>query len=135
MSNYRKEDGKAKKRRQRAMCYEMYGGLCAYCGCDLPDKWHVDHIEPVKRITRMYDGKARVVSSENPENFRDDNLHPSCPSCNIQKHDLSLEKFREKIQYYLKGLNDRSTYKTAKKYGLIKETKQPVIFFFEKKDW
>jgi len=37
---------------QRAELREMFGGRCAYCGCELPEKgWHADHIEPVRRET------------------------------------------------------------------------------------
>jgi len=35
---------------QRAVLREKFGGRCAYCGCELPEKgWHADHLEPVMR--------------------------------------------------------------------------------------
>lgn len=26
------------------------GGRCAYCGCELGEKWHADHVKPVIRF-------------------------------------------------------------------------------------
>lgn len=61
-----------------------------------------------------------------------DNLYPACISCNINKHSLSVEVFRENIQGFIKSLNRDSTqYKVAKRYGLIEETNIPVKFYFE----
>lgn len=35
--------------KQRKIIFDKYEGKCAYCGCELKDGWHVDHIEPVRR--------------------------------------------------------------------------------------
>jgi 5-methylcytosine-specific restriction endonuclease McrA len=37
--------------KERKIVYEKYGGRCAYCGCELQKGWHVDHVEPCRRIT------------------------------------------------------------------------------------
>ena len=34
---------------QREQVRLKFGGKCAYCGCDLPERWHADHIEPIGR--------------------------------------------------------------------------------------
>lgn len=32
---------------QRAALREKFGGRCAYCGSELGERWHADHIEPI----------------------------------------------------------------------------------------
>lgn len=101
-----------------------YGGKCAYCGCELVKGWHVDHIEPIRR-----NDKAPPCHPER-ENF--DNYNPACASCNINKHSLSLEEFRRMIYGFITHLNTVNTqYKIAKRYGLVRETESPVVFYFE----
>lgn len=34
-------------KKQRAELHMKYAGRCAYCGCELGDRWHADHFEPV----------------------------------------------------------------------------------------
>ncbi|MFW8236293.1 HNH endonuclease, partial [Klebsiella pneumoniae] len=36
-------------KKQRAELRMKFGGRCAYCGCELGDKWHADHVEAVRR--------------------------------------------------------------------------------------
>lgn len=109
---------------QRAILKQKYRGRCAYCGCDLPDRWCADHIQP---IVRLGDGTCKY-----PENNHIDNFNPSCASCNIIKGSGSLEDFRRTVQGFIKSLNRDSTqYKFAKRYGLIKETETEVKFYFE----
>lgn len=37
-------------KKQRAELRMKFGGRCAYCGCELPEKgWHADHVEAVLR--------------------------------------------------------------------------------------
>lgn len=68
----------------------------------------------------------------NPEANHIDNYMPSCPSCNINKHEATIEQFRNNIAGYLNSLNLRMVqYKMVKKYGLVEETGKPVIFYFE----
>lgn len=37
---------------QRAELKQKFGGHCAYCGILLGEKWHADHILPVRRDFR-----------------------------------------------------------------------------------
>lgn len=109
---------------ERKLIYDKYGGKCAYCGCDLPKRWHADHIEPIRRNG---DG-----TSLHPERDVIENFNPSCPSCNINKHSDSLEGFRRNIQGYVNSLNSYSVqYQMAKRYGLVEETNKEVKFYFE----
>ncbi len=57
---------------------------------------------------------------------------PACASCNINKHAMKLEDFRQLVAGFMKHLNERNTqYKIAKRYGLVIEQEKPVIFYFE----
>lgn len=53
-------------------------GRCVYCGCDLSDGYHVDHIIPL----------VREDSTNWPEN-----LQLLCPSCNCSKGDKDHEEY------------------------------------------
>lgn len=113
------------KKQIRESVYNKFGGRCAYCGIILPDRWHMDHIEPIVR--NWTNGTC-----ERPENNRIDNFNLSCSSCNIVKNSLSLENFRQLIGGFIKSLNRDSTqYKFSKRYGLIEEKEAEVKFFFE----
>jgi len=131
------------KAQQRQLIYDKYNGLCAYCGCELNGKFHVDEVEPVRRNQKLikahWEGEVYVKSKwvsdgcMHPERFHIDNQNPSCASCNINKHSMSLEQFRTAIGVgYMKHLNEVSTqYKIAKRYGLVKEQEKKVVFYFE----
>lgn len=122
------------KKSDRQLIFDKYGGKCAYCGCELQKGWHVDEIEPVRR---HYDfsyekKKMEFVGMAHPERMTIENQNPACASCNINKHSMSLEEFRQLISGFMKHLNGVNTqYKIAKRYGLVEETSKPVIFYFE----
>lgn len=125
-------------KKDRELVFNKFGGKCAYCGCNLQKGWHVDEIEPCRRMYKnerrnnMEGWKRIFVGYENPSALHIDNQMPSCPSCNINKHSESLEQFRLNIAGYMKHLNEINTqYKMAKKYGLVQETSNPVQFYFE----
>src|SRR5690606_25104764 len=123
-------------KKQRLLLYDKYWGKCAYCGCDLPDRWCADHIEPIQRNFYYSKEKKRHVQDGtclSPELDTFENLNPSCPSCNTIKGSSTLEGFRRTIQGFTRSLNRDSTqYKFAKKYGLVKETEIDVQFWFER---
>ena len=130
MKNSMKED--------RARVFNKFGGCCAYCGCQLEKGWHCDHVEPCRRMyhDEQVEGEYRwirkLVGFSNPDANHIDNLFPSCPSCNINKHGDTIDGFRNSIETYLRSLNKRNVqYKMSKKYGLVIETAKPVIFYFE----
>lgn len=109
----------SKKTRQEV--YKKYGGFCAYCGCQLPEKgFHIDH----KHCVRNYDGKEDVNDISN--------LMPSCRSCNKYKATLDLEDFREMISGIPGRLRrDSITYNIALRYGLVDEHEKKIKFWFE----
>lgn len=60
------------------------------------------------------------------------NKVPACQSCNINKHSMSVDEFRQQIEGFMKHLNEASTqYKIAKRYGLVVEHPKKVVFYFE----
>ncbi|WP_193064891.1 HNH endonuclease [Oceanobacillus oncorhynchi] len=111
--------------RKRQAIWDKSGGKCWYCGCDLPEKgWHADHFKAIIRV-------APGVSVF-PEHDTEENLVPSCASCNRQKSSMPLESFRKIVEGFIKSLNRDSTqYKIAKRYGLVQETDVKVTFWFE----
>ncbi len=112
---------------ERQAVYDKYNGRCAYCGCELCKGRHIDHLKPVRRGVRKK-GKLRY-----PKRDCFQNCMPACASCNINKHQMSLEDFRNLISGFMKHLNNRNTqYKIAKRYGLVQEVDKEITFYFEK---
>ena len=102
----------------RQKVYEKYCGHCAYCGCKLEYKdMQVDHINPVY----WHNG------SDDIENF-----NPSCRMCNFYKSTYTVEKFRERIESLHERLEKIFIYRLARKFGIIQERSEPIVFFFEK---
>lgn len=113
----------------------MFGGRCAYCGSELGERWHADHVEPIRRDFHYVRGKGFVPNGkcDYPERHRLDNMMPACPPCNIDKHSLSLEHWRQKLQDACGVLaRNSSTYRFARSYGLLIETGSSVLFYFER---
>jgi hypothetical protein len=112
----------------------MFGGRCAYCGCDLGDRWHADHVEPVIRQLDYVQGKGFVTTGKlhRPENDRHDNLFPACVPCNIDKHANTLEGWRTKLEQTCDVLTrNNATYRHGVRFGLVQEARRRIVFFFE----
>ncbi len=134
------------KKKERQEIFDKYDGRCSYCGDPLQKGWHADHLLPVGRYkehvldedgNKLYkNGKygeyKYVMRMEYPERDVLENKIPACASCNINKHGMDIEGFRELIRDFIKSLNRYSVqYKIAKRYGLIQETNAKVVFYFE----
>lgn len=123
---------------QRAALREKFDGLCAYCGCKLEDRWHADHIEAVERkLEFVHEGHSMRMRATGevyrPERDCIDNLNPSCAPCNIDKHAMTLEDWRRKLQNAADVLRrNQPTYRHALRYGLVQETGARVVFHFER---
>ena len=127
---------------QRAELKQKYNGHCAYCGVYLGDKWHADHIKSVGRdFDWVKDTKkgCHVAKADGvllrPENDTIENLNPACIACNINKSSMSVDDWRRVLGGYVNGLNKHgchSIYRHAKRFGLVVETNNPVVFYFEK---
>lgn len=120
---------------ERKQVHDKFGGRCAYCGVELPERWHADHMEPVRRGLAFESG--RLVSSQtecqHPERHNIGNLMPACPPCNISKAQMDLETWRGWLAKHVESLNrHHSIYRLAKAYGLVQETGAGVVFYFER---
>lgn len=102
----------------RLQVYEMCGGHCAYCGCELQYKdMQVEHVNPISLC-----GSDTI-----------DNMLPSCRSCNHYKSTLNLEDFREYVStLHNRMLRDSVNYRTLNRFNLIKPSEEPLIFYFER---
>jgi hypothetical protein len=114
---------------QREQVRMKFGGKCAYCGCDLPQRWHADHFEAVLR------GVGSAITGlpmARMENDRIENIMPSCPPCNIDKASFSLDQWRGKLERTLEVLARNSpTYRHALRFGMAQEIRKPIKFYFE----
>ena len=97
---------------------------------------NVRHLSENELTTEKFTFVPERMASDgysHPERLHIDNQMPACASCNINKHSMSLEDFRKLISGFMNHLNELSTqYKIAKRYGLVKETIKPIVFYFEK---
>lgn len=122
------------KKAEREQLKQKYDGRCAYCGEPLADRWHVDHLEAVEREFVYKRGKGFVATGKlyRPQNDTLENMMPSCPPCNIDKHSMPLEAWRGKLQRAVDVLTrNNPTYRHAKRFGLVAETGAKVVFYFE----
>lgn len=105
-----------------------YAGLCAYCGKLLGERWHADHLEPIRR-----EWWNKAGGMERPERDTLGNLMPACAPCNIDKHAMPLEDWRRKLQDAAGVLaRNHATYRHAVRFGLVQETGARVVFYFER---
>ncbi|MDU7496235.1 HNH endonuclease [Providencia sp. PROV147] len=120
----------------------LFGGKCAYCGCELPEKgWHADHAEPIVRKTvqdmeAAKKGKLRFKQTGecyHPELDNEDNLVPACKACNIYKGCSGVEEFRQTItRVTVNSLDRTQSLRAAKRFGIVTVDESPVTFWFEK---
>ena len=126
---------------QRQCVFQMFGGKCAYCGCDLPVKgWHADHVDPVIRdgewVRVDEPGRSHKYVQTGkclqPLNNRLDNFFPACRACNIEKSCDTVEDFRAGLQRKVEILRrDNAAFRHAERFGLAAQTKAVVVFHFE----
>ena len=115
---------------QRETVRLKFGGVCAYCGQPLPDRWHADHFQAVERWVGH---KGNLIGLGRPERDTIDNFMPSCPPCNISKSSLTIEHWRNWLTGHVRSLGEHNTpYRLARTYGLIEETGRAVVFHFER---
>jgi len=107
----------------RNRIFHKYNGHCAYCGCEiLRTSFNIDHIKPLRRGDRENKGENLII-----------NYNPSCISCNSSKGTLSIESWRKELLLKIIRQNrDSAQYRLIKRFGLITETGQDVIFYYEK---
>ncbi|MBJ2139859.1 HNH endonuclease [Delftia acidovorans] len=122
-------------KKQRAALREKFGGRCAYCGEELGDRWHADHIENVERELAFVPGKGITTTGRmlKPERDTLENMNPACAPCNLDKHSLTLDAWRALMQRSNEVLmRDVSTFRRAVRYGLVELKATPIVFYFER---
>jgi hypothetical protein len=124
----------------------MFGGRCAYCGCELPMKgWHMDHVDPVSRCYSMcrladpsdpmsgYIRERKLKRLDNPNADSVENLWPSCQACNINKSSSPLETWRK---FLMDGPESLASYngrfRHMVRFGVVQVNPKPLEFWFEK---
>lgn len=125
---------------QRAELRLKFGGKCAYCGCELPEKgWHADHVEPIRRDFDVVYSRAHGAHISrsngralNPELHAIENLFPACAPCNLFKATWSIEGMRKEITRQVERARAYSVnFRTAERFGLVEVVEKPVVFWFE----
>lgn len=120
----KKRSSISKEMRERV--YAKCDGHCAYCGKPITiTEMQVDHVDSHYR----HQGKDEI-----------DNYLPACRDCNGLKSDYLLEEFRtvlipnsiKKGQFC--GVFGGRNARIAKAYGLNKNPKRKIIFYFERKE-
>ena len=116
-------------KKQRADLRMKFGGRCAYCGCELPEKgWHADHVQAVLRISEQCmkaaaKGIFKLKTTGEfyrPEAERLENMFPACAPCNLLKTSYSLEMFRKQVSLQVeRGRKSSVNFRTAERFGLI----------------
>ena len=119
----------------------MFGGKCAYCGCELNGRWHADHKIPIGRRTKyietpecQYSYKLVPTGElDRPDMDTKENIVPCCCSCNINKGPLSLITWRKQLED-ITGILQRGypTYRHAVRFGQVVEVAGPIVFWYEK---
>jgi hypothetical protein len=121
----------------KEMLFAKFDGLCAFCGFELGDRWHIWHIEPSKTIVTH---KGEIILG----NDSYENKLPACISCNSTRiHNshckdakINIEQFRQALYREFEFMRFHSMtatyYKRAIKYGLLEETGKEILFHFEK---
>jgi 5-methylcytosine-specific restriction endonuclease McrA len=115
----------------RKLIFDKYNGKCAYCGCNLTERFHIDHIKPIMRGWSDKDIERHNITKGDNDI---ENLNPACARCNLRKNSMSIEQFRSEILAQVERLKrDSNQYRLAVDYGLIIEEYKPkVTFYFEK---
>jgi uncharacterized protein (TIGR02646 family) len=107
--------------KQRMKVYQMFNGLCAYCGHDIEfHQMHVDHVT----------ARSRYKNSEDADFW--ENLRPSCRPCNLRKNTMTVERFRKELERDIEQLKrDSAKFRLLLKYGKIKVNEEEIDFYFE----
>jgi len=127
---------KKKKKIDREKIRKKFNEKCAYCGEKLTDSWNIDHVIPKSNfISVVKEGRQpKFLKHLKPNDVNhEDNLFPSCGSCNRYKDSLSLRQFKKELGKLLGRLDERTTiFRIAKRYDLIQENDHKIVFYFEK---
>lgn len=130
---------KEREKQHRNQVYAKFNGRCAFCGYPLEIGWHIWKATSTKLFVIDRDGKSKDAATKQQD-------LPACISCNttrlnnsryaLNKELIDIEEFREALYREFEFLATSSMastyYKKALRYGLIQETNNPIVFYFEK---
>ena len=110
---------------EREFVYNLCGGRCAYCGCEITKKnMQIDHIVPFEFADGL---KSNGYNANSIDNYL-----PSCRSCNNYKHTLTIPKFRKAIfRWHEVLMRDSVTYRNAVRFEQVKPNQHKPEFYFE----
>lgn len=119
-------------KQDRSILFQKFSGFCAFCGSELKKGWHVSPILAPQTFVKE-DGTLGKINDELT------NKLPSCKQCDLTRihhshgeHPISIEEFRIALADDFEFLQFNPYYNKAIRFGLIKETNAPIIFFFER---
>lgn len=119
-------------KKDRETIKNKFAGCCMYCGHELGEKFHVDHIKPI------YRGRSRVTEDAanfDPNHGTDtmDNLGPACIPCNLWKKTFTIDQFRAEVEAQPQRLMEKNGgMRLAYRFGLVATFSYPVVFWFER---
>lgn len=98
---------------KREALRNQFGGCCAYCGEQLPDRgWH-----------------AELIGEE----YISGGLAAVCRDCRVTKGNATPEAFRAILAEQVERAQRSSiNFRTALRFGLVCKVKEPVQFWFER---
>ena len=107
----------------RRAVHQKFNGRCAYCDQKITlEQMRVDHFWP----------KARAHMQPGQDNDRPSNLMPSCRKCNHHKRAEKIEVWRKEFALQVARLRKNAQFDRALRFGQIKITESPIVFYFEK---
>ena len=83
-------------RTKRELIKNKFGGLCAYSGKELDDKWQIDHSTPKMHYIWIQPKEQRErlgIDFDNVDDIK--NLLPAISIVNHYKRDKTIDQFRE----------------------------------------
>lgn len=121
----------------RNKVYGKFQGRCALCGDLLGPRWHIWPMVKDAGGLRVVDGRG---------DYKDTRVYdmPACISCNRSRLNnsvrgsalITIEQFRACLyrehEFLAKHSMCASYYQRALRYGLIQETGNPIVFYFER---
>ena len=114
-------------KKQRSELKMKFGGHCAYCGDQLGDKWHADHLAPIYRGHE----ENKEISHRGKDEL--ENLMPACVSCNLSKSTWSLDKWRDELKAKVERLPKyEKNFRLVVAFAQVEITDNPIVFYFEK---
>jgi 5-methylcytosine-specific restriction endonuclease McrA len=83
----------------------------------------VDHLHP-KYLSHL---------EPNLDNNRHDNLMPACRKCNIHKHAMRLEMWRNELSLQITRLKKNTQFDRALRFKQLEIKEVPIVFYFERR--